>query len=396
MSGDRTHLSSLDGYRGFAMWTVVLHHMLSTPGFGWVSMQTFFVLSGFLITRMLLLEEHLPLGESLKLFYWRRVLRIFPALYAYLLIMLVVSYLSTEFASSRPMLGWSAIYLQNIAWMYSADAGINKAGVMATQHLWSLCVEEHFYVFWPLLFLVAGKRLRMPLIVVLILVGPYLRWLIQENWTGARDYSEVIYVFSASHIDAFAIGALVTLLWNHPSIRRPSAKRFLALCGAVVAVGMLLAQDPLVPRDFTELRTYTFGYPLFMHSNGQAVWGYTLVNLLAAQLLILAVDHPGLSRFLNHRFLVWSGKMSYSMYLMHQPVLYLFLKLQFAIEPYLGSPRLAIVLSSISYLIVVFVLGSLSFRYFESYFFRFRPQTRAIAKPAAPAQPEPGAPVQLP
>lgn len=365
------------------MWTVVLHHLLGTPGFGWVSMQTFFVLSGFLITRMLLVEQHLPLREGLKLFYWRRALRIFPALYAYLLIMLVVSYVSADFASARPMIGWSAIFLQNIAWMNSVDAGITKAGIMATQHLWSLCVEEHFYVVWPLVFLMAGPRLRMPLVVVLIVAGPCLRWLIQENWTGTRHYAEVIYVFSGSHIDAFAIGALVTLLWNRRSIRHPSLKRFLALCAAVVTVGMLVAQHPLVPRDFTDIRTYAFGYPLYMHESGQGVWGYTLVNLLAAQLMILAVDHPGLARFLNHRFLVWSGKISFGMYLLHQPVLYLFLHLQLWMQPYLGS-RPSIALVSIAYLVVIFIIGSFCFRYFESYFFRFRPRPRTRVEPVGP------------
>ncbi|MGH8515828.1 MAG: acyltransferase family protein [Panacagrimonas sp.] len=376
MSGEQKHLSSLDGYRGFAMWLVIGYHMFSSPGFGWMAMQTFFVLSGFLITRMLLVEEHLPIKEGLKLFYWRRALRIFPALYAYLLIMAVIAWISPEWSSGREMLGWSAIYLQNLAWIQSADAGISSAGMHATQHLWSLCVEEHFYVFWPLLFLLAGKRYRITLIAAFIVLGPVVRWLIQDQWTGERDFAQVIYVFSGSHIDAFAIGALTTLIFHHPSCRNPGGMRFLLLVAAAVAVGILLVQTPLVPRGFTEARMYAFGYPLFMHAAGQGVWGYTVLNLLAAQLILLAVYHPAVSKFLNNRFLVWSGKISYPMYLMHQPVLHEFQKLRLVVEPYVGSAQVAIVLTAVVYLVVIFVIGSLSFRYFESWFMKFKPRHR--------------------
>lgn len=390
-SGDLKYLPSLDGYRGLAMLMVIGYHMLSSPGFGWIAMQMFFVLSGFLISRMLIVEEHLPMGQCLKLFYWRRILRIFPALYAYLLVMLVVSWISSDFASARLMIPWAATYLHNLAWIAHADDGITRAGVFATQHLWSLSVEEHFYVLWPILFLLAGPRYRLPLIFSLILLAPCLRWLIQEYWVtpagSDRDYSKVIYVFSGSHLDAFAIGSLITLILHRQSARQSSLRTFLVLCAAAAALGIWTSGFHW-PSDFTDLRQFAFGYPLYMPAEGQPVWGYTVVNLLCAQALILAVHHPLLVRWLSNRFLRWCGKISYIAYLFHQPILYYFKNLRPLVESYLGSPQLSIALLLIVYLLVVFAVGSLGHRYFESYFIRIKPRHRA--QEAATAAHAPG------
>lgn len=367
---------------------VVAYHMIWSPGFGWMAIQMFFVLSGFLISRMLLVEQHLPLGQALKLFYWRRALRILPVLLIYLGVLYLLSWFIPALASSREMLGWAALYVHNIALMLGWDAGLSPAGVYATQHLWSMATEEHFYLFWPVLFLLAGPRLRGALVVTMIVAAPVVRYLLATYWTDpgetGRAIGKVVYVFSGSHVDAFAMGAGITLLGQHPVLKGFRVWHFLLACVAIAALGILVDPAVQMPRGFTELREFAYGYPLHMDSAGKAVWGYTMVNLVAVMLFVLAVHHPRVNRLFDIAFMRQTGRVSYSLYLVHQPILYGFYQLMPMVSEAIGSRRIAIVLMSGIFLVLIYALAHLMHRYIEQPFMRLKPRHR-IPPPDVPS-----------
>lgn len=146
---------SLDGLRGLAIALVILYH-LNLVGFGWVGVQLFFVLSGFLITRLLLaLREQPSLGSYLKIFYGRRALRIFPVYYLYLLLLLLLWW-ALPTAQQGPVAE---------QWRYAASYTSNWLGMTGghqktyfLDHFWSLPIEEQFYLFWPLLLFFTPRR----------------------------------------------------------------------------------------------------------------------------------------------------------------------------------------------------------------------------------------------
>ena len=154
----RNHLSAFDGFRFFCFLSIFLYHAL-WPGFGWaaplrVGVPLFFTLSGFLIGGILLKmrDSEKTLAEKLKTFYIRRSLRIFPIYYLLLGIIALASALKSPFFGGGQHLGWSATYLLNMK-EWSIGHLIDGQG-----HLWSLCVEEQFYLLAPLALLLLPYR----------------------------------------------------------------------------------------------------------------------------------------------------------------------------------------------------------------------------------------------
>ena len=133
------YLKSLDGVRSLAVLLVMLFHFGYFPA-GWIGVQIFFTLSGYLITRILLESREDSLSTYLRRFYWRRSLRIFPLLYAYLLICWAVfsfSGIPSSFGSDWP---WLFTFTANFGRMRTSDIGESFV------HIWSLAVEEQFYL----------------------------------------------------------------------------------------------------------------------------------------------------------------------------------------------------------------------------------------------------------
>src|SRR5882672_10627261 len=165
------HIKALDGVRGIAILLVILFHY-GYLGCGWIGVQLFFVLSGYLITSILLQERSQSLGAYLKRFYWRRSLRIFPLYYLYLLVLLG-TYLALKIP---PAFSDQWIYL--FTYTYNVRQVLpNYDGSQLLIHLWSLSVEEQFYLIWPLLvFVFAAHRFRT-LLIALVVAVPLLRLL---------------------------------------------------------------------------------------------------------------------------------------------------------------------------------------------------------------------------
>ena len=173
-SGQNTRIASIDGLRAVSVTFVILGHLVGTHGFprglyplGWFAefgVRIFFVISGFLITTLLLKELELTHQISLKRFYFRRIFRIFPASYAYI--------------AAIAALGLAHIvYLKSADLLHAATYTVNYHSVRGWYlgHLWSLSVEEQFYLLWPLALKISGRRRGMAVALAVCVACPFIR-----------------------------------------------------------------------------------------------------------------------------------------------------------------------------------------------------------------------------
>lgn len=310
-------IPGLDGLRAIAILLVFATHS-DLFEFGWVGVQLFFVLSGFLITGILLdMKASLPTRDYFIKFYGRRFLRIFPLYYFYLALMTVVA-LGLISADFRP--GPMQIFLDqvNYAVLYVYDFFYRARWFEPSQfldHFWSLSVEEQFYIVWPLLILLVSqnqlKRLFVSFIVlaiafrVLLYVG-YLSG--SSSWVFREPFGLVVYALPFSHLDAFALGAYI----SRYTIWRPRAQLFF-LALFVPALGF--AATYLTTGSIGPVSA--LGYNSSLENGYEFIWAQTLLNYLFAVLIYCVVHEKVFVRFLEMPWLRYLGKISYGMYVYH-------------------------------------------------------------------------------
>jgi peptidoglycan/LPS O-acetylase OafA/YrhL len=305
------YLPGLDGLRALAVLAVLLYHanVSWTPG-GFLGVDLFFVLSGFLITSLLLGELRARGRVDLKRFWLRRARRLLPAVAVVIAATLVAAELLArdDLVKTRADAIASALYVNNwhqIAASHSYFAASGRPSLL--QHLWSLAVEEQFYLVWPLV-LVTGLALlrRRGLAVVTLLAAIGSALLMAGLYDQGRDPSRVYYG-TDTRASALLIGALLAFAWPAGTLGETGRRRAagldvlgLAALGAVLyAFWRVHDYDP---------SDYRGGLVLFA---------------LAAALLIGVAAHPStrLGRALGLAPLVWLGARSYGIYLWHWPVL---------------------------------------------------------------------------
>jgi peptidoglycan/LPS O-acetylase OafA/YrhL len=315
-----THLPSLDGLRGLAIALVLLHNLdvlEPTAGraigtallkelfyVGWIGVQLFFVLSGFLITRGLIQMQGLP--GYFQGFFVKRVLRIFPLYYLALIVFVEVLPL-TGLAEVRPMThssAWMWLYLSN--WTTPFEPG---GGPMP--HFWSLAVEEQFYLLWPLL--LWRLRLRDIWLLCLMLIGlsPLLRVLLISQGAPA----EAIYEFTISRMDALAAGAALAT-WDQGREVHGSTRWRATHLGMLSVV--LLGVTGWWSNGFHRLGdvAQVGGYSLLTVAF-TALTGWALLNDQATFRGAL-LSHA--ARLLSSAPLRLLGKYSYALYVFHKPL----------------------------------------------------------------------------
>src|SRR5512140_1122292 len=275
-------IPGLDGLRAVAFLLVFALHA-DYLKVGWVGVQFFFVLSGFLITGILLdMKKSLPAGKYFAKFYGRRFLRIFPLYYFYLLLMTGVALIFIYVIVYRPNYMKSFLEQVRYAVFYVYDFFFATKFVVNSNfldHFWSLSVEEQFYIFWPLLILLVPEKALKKLFIAFIVLGPLFRlafFLFQRSHMfhfPADPVSWFIYPLPFSHIDAFAFGAYIS---RYPI---PNAKKqFLILLGGVPAIGF--AAQYITTGSIGKISA--FGFPIFLDHAYQFIWGYSLLNYFFA------------------------------------------------------------------------------------------------------------------
>ena len=350
MTADRTwrlgHRPELDGLRGVAIALVVLSHLsrpLSHLRFlGLAGVVVFFVLSGFLITSLLLEERERSGSLDLLGFYRRRALRLAPALVA---CVVVVGVAGAALGSRLgPTYAPPALVLGALTWTSNwVVAGGEHAGTALT-HTWSLSIEEQFYLVWPPLLLVLLRRRQ--------------RWLVPGLVAGACASAAMRFVLipegvdrinngSDTRADALLVGCLVAVL-VHRRAPRPARP--------VVALLLLVA-----------IVASSLWFPV-----AAVVLLLPLTTAAATAVVVTSVVGDGGVRWLRGRALTLLGRRSYGWYLWHWPVVVAANRL--LDDP--GWPLLALVV-----LPVCAVLVTLSWRYVEQPFLRLRRRPAGVARP---------------
>ena len=367
-------LPGLDLLRALAIAWVMLFHSVWVGGvgpdweglarFGWVGVDVFFVLSGFLIGAPLLRQlQEAPARFSLAGFYVRRAWRILPA---YLTVLAV--YLAFPVLREDPNLESAWKFLS-----FSFNLLVDYARNPAFSHAWSLCVEEHFYLLFPLLALGLSGRVKswqlLALFAALVLGGVVLRGAIWQHYTALQPdrawFIEALYYPTWSRLDALLVGVLLAVAQVHRPRWWAWAQRH---ANAVLALGLLvLGLAWWLFRARTGLLANTLGWPVLAAAAGLLVLAGASPHSLIGRWRL-----PGVA---------WIAAISYSLYLSHKLALH---AVQTWLLPWL--PELA-ALQFAAYVAVILLFGAVLHYGIERPGLRWRERGRAQAPPRSEPSP---------
>ena len=359
----RVYIHSFDGLRAIAVTLVILFHFGRLSfielnfEIGWVGVQFFFVLSGFLITTILLSQKKSKFTSYLLNFYGRRTLRIFPLYFGFLILIVILFYLTHEPADFTRSAAYLFTYTYNYS-VLSPEWTITRLYV----HLWSLSVEEQFYLIWPFVIYFLSEKQFKFLISLLVLACPLLRLashdLLNSHITDPEQLGTSIYWLTFNHFDAFAIGGFISFL--REDFLGLSRKKWLVLSLFILIVAG--GANAYSLKDGT-MDPSSLGYPTHNVDNYQYIWSYTILNIFFASLIWnLAGKRNGV---LSSKPLSTIGKVSYGMYVIHFPVLVV-------VESIFRGPVINDFLTLLVSFLVIFVLALLSYVGFERRFLKLK------------------------
>jgi len=299
---DHSRIPELDGVRAIAIWGVLLGHIFygwkvsgfePIPGFvmqvighGWLGVDLFFILSGFLITGILLDTRDKP--RFFRNFYARRFLRIMPLYFCVVFVFFIF------YSQSKSYFILSTFFAANLANMFHVGVP-HGPGV-----LWSLAVEEHFYLLWPLLVWVLNRRMLAALAICIIVLTPIARGIAVVY---GLPVDAAVYSYSWFRFDGLALGALLALWVRSPYAKEQNSYRFAGLLiGLTILITVVGAPFGLNTRSAlgTALRFTQAQFPF-----------------AAFFLVVLVRQGTSLTGFLRHPFARLSGNLSYCLYMIH-------------------------------------------------------------------------------
>ena len=348
----------LDGLRALSILIVLGAHFVDPYVFpGGLGVYCFFIISGFLITRLLLAEQDSNGAVSLPLFYMRRLLRLYPVMIVFTAVVVGLDMaLGKPYNLLEPMSGLG--YFANYFYVYLGDNHIPT--LMPYPAFWSLSVEEHFYILFPLLFvLLKGDPARLMAALIGLCVACLSLRLIMADIYPEYLHTSVFYVESHYRTDSIGFGVLLAL-----TCQLARGRRFLRLLTHPAATmgALLVVLACLLVRD-----------PWFRETIRYSVLGCA-ITVLFVGVLFGAWLGP-VQQVLNSRVLVWIGRLSYSIYIWHEGVA--------SFLPLAGKP---LWLTAPMNLVMTIVVATLSYYAVEQPFLLLRrylrsPQPRLVRQP---------------
>ena len=347
VSNRLSYITGLDGIRALAVMAVLFYHAEAPWALGgFLGVETFFVLSGYLITSLLLAERHSTGRIDLRAFWLRRARRLLPAVWLLLMVLPVLAILFGQDALPRLREDIPAALFYITNWVYIVREvpyfeAFGRPPLL--QQLWSLAVEEQFYLLWPLLLAgilhVVKNHRHALLITTLALIALSSVWM-AVLYTPETDPLRVYYG-TDTRAAGFLVGAALSMLWapRHAAMARVRGAAELFGWAGLLALMIL----------YTQLNEFQ----PFLYRGG------ILLTALASALLIVGASSAGtlLSRLLELPPLRWIGSRSYSIYLWHWPV-FMLTRPGFDLE----LPALPV---RIAQVLVSFALAECSYRWVE-------------------------------
>ncbi len=302
-----SYMPFLDGLRALSIVLVMGFHklgpvsaFLGTQLSGWAGVDLFFIISGFLISSILLREQDKTGTFSVKNFYARRWLRICPAYYVFLAVMFGFMLLRGQ--HDYAAFAIAGFYLTNLdmvaGWgMLPATTGLS--------HTWSLSVEEQFYLLWPATMKIAKGRTMALCLVAISAVYFWRLYLVSTGASWLRMSAGL-----DTKIDSILLGVVLALLWRMPTFTAAlktfcskSYTQFAALAAVLLSLHFL--GHPSIGEQAEQLNFWAFRMP------------FTLISMTTLLLTLIANPHSVLAKFLSTKPMVFVGKLSYSLYLWH-------------------------------------------------------------------------------
>jgi peptidoglycan/LPS O-acetylase OafA/YrhL len=334
---------------------------------GWIGVDLFFVLSGYLITRGLVAPSKRALGTRLKMFWMRRVLRIFPLYYAFIIVGTIATLAAVGTSAWVPGPSYW-VYMQNYALAFDDEV------LRWTAHFWSLAIEEQFYFVWPIVAVMVSRRKLIPTILVLVPVVVIVRaGLIFEGahvpalasfFHDERGIAKFVYRATFTRADGLLLGAFVAVTQrevSHPISIVWRRLRFPIFVATALALSGL----------------YILAHGLNDYDRRIMAIGYVALAAFFASAISMCADAVISERvrsFLSWRPLVACGKVSYGMYIFHWVLVIFLVPRLVKMQAGMDIPtQMALVTAVIVFgIAVVYVLAEISFRFFETPFLKLK------------------------
>jgi peptidoglycan/LPS O-acetylase OafA/YrhL len=305
-----SYIPEFDGLRGFAVTVVMLLHAnISFFKGGFIGVDMFFVLSGFLITSLLVREYYRQQHINLKHFYLRRIMRLGPALLVFLAIFACLSFFILDHEKSQSNLidiFIAIFYFTNWAWVFHIH--INPPHFLA--HTWSLAIEEQFYILWPIMLITLLKSTRSRIsIAIIVTVLTLASWSLRTYLAVLGSSIDRLYSGFDTRAGALFIGCLLGFVTSSDLIDKYHPSRLgkiLKFTSPLCLIGLLFFC--IVVRSYENIYMY--------------YWGFSVVEILTAIILmdILILQKSLIKLIFSRKLLIWIGKISYGLYLWHYPI----------------------------------------------------------------------------
>ncbi|PGS51757.1 acyltransferase family protein [Bacillus sp. AFS041924] len=343
------YMAGLDGLRALAVLSVIAYHLnFSWASGGFLGVTVFFVLSGYLITDLLIAEWSINNRIDLKRFWFRRAKRLLPGMFTLLLIVIAfVSLFKSSMIGNLKQDSVAAIFYYSNWWyiFHHLSYFESFANPSLLNHFWSLAVEEQFYIIWPILTLLGLKYIKnKDRLFLFTLIGAVVSALLMAILFHPGSDPSRVYYGTDTRAFSLLIGAALALVWPSRKLTNNVTTSGKVLIDLVGIAGLFI---------FLLMVGKTNQYDSFLYRGGMFLLS------ISAAMLIAALAHPTskIGRFLSMRPLKWIGLRSYGIYLWQYPVIILF-------SSKVNTGEFSL-LRAIFQVTLIFVLAALSYRYIE-------------------------------